>query len=528
MINYLYFSWREFNLFNYVTWLMTLDHKRVGILYTLMGLWGGFLGLSLSTLIRLNFLDPYHNLLPPEVYNYVVTSHGVVMIFFFLMPVLVGGFGNYLLPILLGLRDLDLPRLNAGSAWIMLPSIFLLCISMVGGAGVGWTFYPPLSSFSYSGWGVDYLMFSLHLAGVSSLLSSLNFISTVYGIVVVIILLSRISIIAWSYFFTAILLVSSLPVLASGITMLLLDRNLGLSFFDPSGGGDPVLFQHLFWFFGHPEVYVLILPGFGMVSYICSSWTNNDSVFGYYGLVFAMASIVCLGCVVWAHHMFMVGMDVTTTVFFSSVTMVISIPTGIKVFSWMYMLNSTVGRLEDPVMWWIIGFILLFMIGGITGIVLSSSAMDIRLHDTWFVVAHFHYVLSLGSYSTVIIFFLWWWPIIIGFSLNKYLLQGHWLSSMVGFNLCFFPMHFLGLCGLPRRVCNFDPLFYWFHCCSSWGAVISICSAFFIMFVLWESLVIGNRVIGLWGSGSFLVTLMTTPFKGHSDYFTNLLCWFGW
>lgn len=290
------------------------------------------MGLSLSMLIRLKFLDPYYNIVSPEVYNYIITRHGIAMIFFFLMPVLIGGFGNYLLPLLLNLPDLNLPRLNALSAWLLLPSAVCLGLSLIGGAGVGWTFYPPLSAGGYSGWGVDFLMFSLHLAGISSVLGSLNFICTIISALKDV-TISRLSIIVWAYLFTSILLILSLPVLAAGITMLLFDRKFGSSFFDPLGGGDPVLFQHLFWFFGHPEVYVLILPGFGIVSHICMTLTKKDSLFGYFGLIFAMAAIVCLGRVVWAHHMFMVGLDLKTAVFFRSVTMVIGIPTGIKVFS---------------------------------------------------------------------------------------------------------------------------------------------------------------------------------------------------
>lgn len=318
-------------------------------MYAILGIWGGFLGLGLSLLVRVKFLNPYSKLIPFDVYKYVVTSHGVVMIFFFLMPVLIGGFGKYLLPLLLGKRDLDLPRLNALSLWLLLPSVVCLGFSLFMGSGVGWTFYPPLSSSGYSGVGVDFLLFSLHLAGVSSLLGSLNFISTIRGVMSQGVDVSfRLSIVVWSYLFTSILLVLSLPVLAAGITMLLFDRKFGSAFFDPLGGGDPVLFQHLFWFFGHPEVYVLILPGFGVIRHVCSVVSNMKGVFGYLGMVFAMGSIVCLGSVVWGHHMFMVGFDVRTTVFFRSITMIIGVPTGIKVFSWLYMLSGCRGRLGDP------------------------------------------------------------------------------------------------------------------------------------------------------------------------------------
>lgn len=296
----------------------------------------------------MKYLDPYFNVISSDAYNYVITSHGITMIFFFLMPVLIGGFGNYLLPLLLGIGDLSLPRLKALRAWLLVPSSVCLCLSMLGGSGVGWTFYPPLSSGLYSGWGVDFLMFSLHLAGVSRLFGSLNFICTIYSSFNEM-SVSRFSIVIWAYLFTSILLLISLPVLAAGITMLLFDRKFGAAFFDPSGGGDPVLFQHLFWFFGHPEVYVLILPAFGIISHICVRLSNKDSLFGYFGLVFAMLAIVRLGSVVWGHHMFMVGLDVKSAVFFSSVTMIIGVPTGIKVFSWLYMLGVRRYRLREVI-----------------------------------------------------------------------------------------------------------------------------------------------------------------------------------
>nr|YP_009262389.1 cytochrome c oxidase subunit I [Homalogaster paloniae]AMA06574.1 cytochrome c oxidase subunit I [Homalogaster paloniae]ANI86965.1 cytochrome c oxidase subunit 1 [Homalogaster paloniae] len=509
-----------------VVWICTMDHKRVGFVYLLVGIWAGFLGLALSSLIRLNYMEPYYNVISPEVYNYVVSIHGIVMLLFFLMPVLIGGFGNYLLPLLLGLPDLILPRLNALSAWLLLPSVTCLCLSLVKGAGVGWTFYPPLSSGDFSsGHGVDFLMFSLHLTGVSSILSSLNFIATIYS-AVSIYTSSRQSVLVWAYLFTSILLILSLPVLAAGITMLLFDRNFGTSFFDPLGGGDPVLFQHLFWFFGHPEVYVLILPGFGAISHICMCLSNQDSLFGYYGLVFAMASIVCLGSVVWAHHMFMVGLDVKTSVFFSSVSMVIGIPTGIKVFSWLYMLSGSGVRVWDPVVWWIMGFIVLFTMGGVTGIVLSSCVLDSMVHDTWFVVAHFHYVLSLGSYSAVVISLIWWWPLVVGLSLNKYMLQGHWLCSMVGFNLCFFPMHYFGMCGLPRRVCVYDPNFFWLESVASFGAFLSTVSAFFLVLILWESLTVKNVVMAAWGGSNVALHVVNLPVPQHVVYMSGSFRWY--
>nr|YP_009054578.1 cytochrome c oxidase subunit I [Paragyrodactylus variegatus]AIK25766.1 cytochrome c oxidase subunit I [Paragyrodactylus variegatus] len=505
---------------NYLfSWLFTLDHKRIGILYSLIGVWSGFVGLGLSILIRIQLSDPYYNIIPFEVYNYVITAHGIIMIFFFLMPVLIGGFGNYLIPILLNINDLNLPRLNALSAWLLVPSSVLVLSSLWIGSGTGWTFYPPLSgALGSPNVGTDLLLFSLHLAGISSIFSSLNFICTIISSWGVTISIKHTSLVLWSYLFTSILLILSLPVLAAGITMLLFDRNFNSSFFDPVGGGDPVLFQHLFWFFGHPEVYVLILPAFGMVSHICINLSNSNDSFGYYGMVFAMFSIVCLGSVVWAHHMFSIGMDVKTSIFFSSVTMIIAVPTGIKVFSWLYMLSSVNGKLSNPIVLWIYGFIVLFTIGGVTGIVLSSSVLDCLLHDTWFVVAHFHYVFSLGSYSGVIISVIWWWPLVVGNSLSVSLLNVHFVLSMIGFNLCFFPIHYFGMCGLPRRVCLYDDSFYWINSLSTLGSFISGITSFLFIYIVWESFNSRRLILGFWLESSVVVNGLYGSIKYHVDY----------
>ncbi len=503
-----------------ISWFLSLDHKRVGMLYMLVGIWSGFVGLSFSIMIRMKFIEPYYNIITLDCYKFLITKHGIIMIFFFLMPVLIGGFGKYLIPLLCGLSDLKLPRLKALSAWLLLPSVLFLVVRICLGAGLGWTFYPPLSSSLFSrSKGVEFLMFSLHLAGVSSIFGSINFICTLYSAFSDSII-SRSSIILWSYLFTSILLLLSLPVLAAAITMLLFDRKFGSAFFDPSGGGDPVLFQHMFWFFGHPEVYVLILPGFGAVSHICMSLGCCSDAFGFYGLLFAMFSIVCLGSVVWAHHMFTVGLDVKTAVFFSSVTMVIGVPTGIKVFSWLYMIMKSRVSLKDPVLWWVISFIVLFTLGGVTGIVLSACVLDSILHDTWFVVAHFHYVMSLGSYSSVIILFIWWWPLMVGVSLNKYLLQAHCIISNVGFNLCFFPMHYFGLCGLPRRVCVYEGTYNWINTICSVGSLISAFSGCFFVFILWDSIANRKVVLGFYGPSNTITNLFCSTIAYHNKFFT--------
>nr|YP_010323911.1 cytochrome c oxidase subunit I [Paradiplozoon yunnanensis]UKP90074.1 cytochrome c oxidase subunit I [Paradiplozoon yunnanensis] len=510
------------------TVFFTLSHKKIGLVYLLMGLWSGFVGLGLSVIIRLNLMEPYHNVISAEVYNFVITSHGIVMIFFFLMPVLIGGFGNFLIPLLTRLDDMKLPRVNVFSLWILLPSLVSLLISMYIGAGVGWTFYPPLSSKLYSGVGTDYLLISLHLAGLSSMLGALNFIITCnsyfrfnlgsnssfiyfdWGVTT--------SILVWAYYFTSILLFFSIPVLAGAITMLLFDRNFGTSYFDPSGGGDPLMFQHMFWFFGHPEVYVLILPAFGIVSHVCCEISNRHSPLGYIGMVFAMLAIVILGFMVWAHHMFTVGMDVKSTAFFSAVTALIGIPTGVKVISWVCMLSSCGVYRLSSIVWWLVTFVVLFTFGGITGLILSCASLDVILHDSWFVIGHFHYVLSLGSYSGVIIFILWWWPVVTGLNFSSVLTRSHCILSLIGFNFCFFPMHYFGLCGLPRRVCVYDSSFSWLAQFCSVGSFIASFSACFFVYIIWESLVGYSYVVGSWRDSSVSINLMYYPLPEHTVF----------
>nr|YP_010536417.1 cytochrome c oxidase subunit I [Hexostoma thynni]UYC28895.1 cytochrome c oxidase subunit I [Hexostoma thynni] len=510
----------------------TLSHKKIGLVYLCMGSWAGFVGLGLSMVIRLNMMNPYHNIVPTELYSFAITSHGIVMIFFFLMPVLIGGFGNILIPLLTRLDDMKLPRINVFSLWILLPSMVSLILSMYIGAGLGWTFYPPLSSKYFSGSGADYLLISLHLAGLSSMLGALNFIITCHYFFYSIDLsgtglsmdwVLRTPILVWAYYFTSILLFFSIPVLAGAITMLLFDRNFGTSYFDPTGGGDPIMFQHMFWFFGHPEVYVLILPAFGIVSHVCTEVSNNVSPLGYVGMVFAMFSIVVLGFIVWAHHMFTVGMDLKSNTFFSAVTALIGIPTGVKVIGWVSMLTNIQSYKYEPIIWWVVSFIVLFTFGGITGLVLSCSTVDVVLHDSWFVIAHFHYVLSLGSYIGVVISIIWWWPVLVGYSLDDVLLRAHCLSSVVGFNLCFAPMHYFGMCGLPRRVCVYDHSFSWLSSICTVGSFISSFSACFFVFILWDSLNNKQKVLGSWRNNSFPVNLMPWPLTYHTLLHCNVV-----
>ncbi|MBG7067357.1 cytochrome c oxidase subunit I [Pseudomonas aeruginosa] len=464
-------------------WVLTTNHKDIGTLYLWFSFMMFLLGGSMAMVIRAELFQPGLQIVEPAFFNQMTTMHGLIMVFGAVMPAFVG-LANWMIPLMIGAPDMALPRMNNFSFWL-LPAAFGLLVSTLfmpgGGPNFGWTFYAPLST-TFAPHSVPFFIFAIHLAGISSIMGAINVIATILNLRAPGMTLMKMPLFVWTWLITAFLLIAVMPVLAGVVTMMLMDIHFGTSFFSAAGGGDPVLFQHVFWFFGHPEVYIMILPAFGAVSAIIPTFARKP-LFGYTSMVYATASIAFLSFVVWAHHMFVVGIPVTGELFFMYATMLIAVPTGVKVFNWVTTMWEGSLTFETPMLF-AVAFVILFTIGGFSGLMLAIAPADFQYHDTYFVVAHFHYVLVPGAIFGIFASAYYWLPKWTGHMYDETLGKLHFWMSFIGMNLAFFPMHFVGLAGMPRRIPDYNLQFADFNMVSSIGAFMFGTTQLLFLFIV--------------------------------------------